>query len=45
MDGSDLTVKGGALDADLSSEITIRCNDRRNITCDGKGDIEIISAK
>lgn len=45
VDGSDLTVKGGTLDADLSSEITIRCTDRRSITCDGKGDIEIIIAK
>ena len=43
VDGSDLTVKGGTLDADLSSDITIRCTDRRNITRDGKGDIEILT--
>lgn len=43
VDGEELTVKGGTLDADLSSEITIRCTDRRNITCDGKGDIEILT--
>ena len=43
VNGEKLTVKGGTLDADLSSDITIRCTDRRNITCDGKGDIEILT--
>ena len=43
VDGEELTVKGGTLDADRSSDITIRCTDRRNITRDGKGDIEILT--
>ena len=43
VDGEELTVKGGTLNAELSSDITIRCTDRRNITRDGKGDIEILT--
>ena len=43
VDGKELTVKGGTLNAELSSDITIRCTDRRNITRDGKGDIEILT--
>ena len=41
--GNELTVKGGTLNANPDAYITIRCTDRRNITRDGGGDIEILT--
>ena len=42
--GDELTVKGGTLATFLACGITIRCTDRRNITCETDNpDIKILT--